>query len=323
MVQFHSQHWFEDFELICPSGTVYRFNSGERCVMTFEGLGMPDINYITQRGPFQHGETMIDFRLEKRIIQILLRQDSCSRWDYWDLRADLINKMRPNRSPYGTISPGQFVVSLPDASKRAVHVTIDGGSPRFGPRDLDQWDEWGYTETLRFIAHDPVWYDPTEVCDTLAILASDDELVFPITFKNPVTNPDGTELVFQAGVIYIVTSVAYLGTWITFPNFVIQGPLYGPTITNNSTGQKIKLNYNVLTGEEVSINLQYGQKSVVSDINGDIIGAVSDDSDLTGFHLEPDPGVVGGINEIVVSGGNAAIGTTQVDMSYFTRYIGI
>lgn len=36
-----------------------------------DGLGLPEVRRITERGPFQHGDTDLDFRLEPRIINVV------------------------------------------------------------------------------------------------------------------------------------------------------------------------------------------------------------------------------------------------------------
>jgi len=316
----HAQHWFEHFELITADGKRYKFNDDDRCVMTFEGFGMPDISYITQRGPFQNGETVIDYRIEKRIIQILVRQDGCSRWDYWENRSSLIDYLRPNRALLGILQNAQFVITFPDTTKRALNVnTIDG--PKFTARSLDRWDEWGYTESLRFIAHDPILYDPTAICKTIAVIQTVNELVFPVTFYNSFRNPSGWQVIFASDLVDETLSITYPGTWPTFPNLVITGPLEVPVITNLSTNEFIKLPYSIVAGEIVTIILQPGAKTIKSSINGNI--TVSDDSNMTTFHIECNPKVAGGINVFKLSGNKGKSGVTKLDISYFVRYIGI
>ena len=80
----------------------------------------------------------------------------------------------------------------------------------------------------------------------------------------------------------------------------------------------------ISAGETVTINLAYGNKSVTSDIAGNLIGALKDDGeDLVGFYLAPDPEASGGVNALNVVGASAIVGTTSVEIAYYTRYIGI
>ncbi|MCI0551432.1 MAG: exo-alpha-sialidase, partial [Anaerolineae bacterium] len=57
---------------IGPDGQVYPLVTPHlpvgRFVMNFSGFGMPPFDYVTQRGPFQHGETVRDFFARPRIV---------------------------------------------------------------------------------------------------------------------------------------------------------------------------------------------------------------------------------------------------------------
>lgn len=325
----------EYYQYITPTGVVYNFHNGWRCLQSFTGLGMPELQYITQQGPFQHGVSVIDWRAVQRTIQLVLRVDSCSRDDYW-IEADLlVDILRPSYQNLNELHPGQFIITRPDSSQRAADVFIAAG-PVFAPRNVDVWDEWGFTETLRFFAPDPSLYDPNLITELIGALGTDDELIFynavtgatydSIVFRNPVTNPSGEDLVFMATVIDMTSDITYIGNWPAFPTIVITGPLNGATIWNSTTGEKIALTYNIAAGEVVTIYLDYGNKRVESDINGDITATVTEDSDLATWHLEPNPGAAGGVNTIQVTGGGATLfsfGGTSVYMNYYTRYIGI
>lgn len=302
---------------ISPDGLEYNFDDGLRWLMSEEGYGMPEIDYITQKGPFQHGETVIDYRLKPRIIQLQLRQDSCDRWTYWEERALLIDMLRPNRNLYGQRNPGTLRKELPDGSQFDLKVVLEQG-PVFQGRDIKRWDEWGYTETIRFIAHDPVFYNP--VLQTVTyVLATQNHLIFPFVF---IPNP-GTDLVFATDVLYGTTSIPYPGTWMSFPTIQLTGPLNGPDIQNLSTGERIKMNYNIAPGEQVTITLDYGNKQVYNSVGTNLIGTISTDSDFATFHIAPDPEVPNGTNVVSVLGGGAIVGTTVICFNYYERYIGI
>lgn len=311
-------------EYITPEGDTFRLEDLNSYVLSFTGHGMPPIKYLTQRGPFQHGETAYDFRLDPRIIQLVWRREGCNRQSYWDNRAALLNALRPNRQLSGQFNPGRLRKQLPDGSKRDIDVFIESG-PVFVPRETDRYDEFGITETLRFIAHDPTFYNPTAVCVPF-VISYIQELVFPLTFMCGPAVPgicawDG--LVFAEDFINNTITLTYPGTWLAFPTIVITGPINGPTIYNDTTGEKIQLSYSVSTGEVVTITLQYGNKTVTNAAGVNLIGVVSSDSDLATFHLAPDPEATGGVNTLRVTGGAGLAGTTAVTVSYLIRYIGI
>lgn len=302
-------------QYIAPDNIVYYFDKGDRWLLSDSGSGMPPIDYITAQGPYQHGESVLTYRLKPRTIQVVHRVNSCSRNSFWTNRATLVNYLRPNRQGYGLIAPGTLRYILADGSQRDLKVFIDEG-PVFAARSLDKWDEFGIQETIRFIAHDPIFYDPTLHTSTFTLTASN-HLIFPFSFQ-------GSDLVFATNVINNNISITYAGTWEAFPTITITGPIDGPIITNTTTGEKIQLNYVVAAGEVVTINLAFNNKTVLSSLTGqDLIGLISSDSNLATFSIVPEPTATGGVNTINVIGGGATVGQTAVVVSYYTRYIGI
>ncbi len=301
---------------ISADGEEYQFHipSGYgRWVLSESGWGTPPIDYITQRGPFQHGETVRDFFLRPRVIQMLIRQQFCNRDEWWGGRALLLDAIRPNRqtTPTGA-EPGQLRRIESDGTIRDLNVFISVG-PRFEPRNRTGWDEWAFQEVLRFIAHDPVIFDPTRVDTELAPGVVAGALVFPITFP----------IEFGAGVIDETTALLYVGTWETYPIIVVTGPLNDFTITNNTTGEVIELDYDIVAGDVITIDLNYGVKTVVDADGVNRIGVVTSESDLATWHIAPDPEAPGGVNSITITGWNTQPGTTSVELRAFTRYFGI
>lgn len=299
---------------IAPDGTEYKFDTTDRFLMTEEGLGLPPIEYITQRGPFQHGETLIDYRLNPRTIQMQIRQNSCSRQSYWENRALLLNSIRPNRFVGSSFEPGVLRKIFQDGSMRDIYVIIEQG-PVFNARDLSKWDEWGFTETLRFIAHDPVFFNPLKKSLIFSDLAdSGDELDWVLSWSFPIA--------FGETAYSLTSNLTYLGNWISYPTLVITGPMNGLIINNDSTGEKIQFDYNISAGEIVTVSLQPGNKSVENSSGTNLIGIISADSDLSTFHIAPDPEVPSGVNEFSLE----VTGTTaqsSLVIEYYERYIGI
>lgn len=299
-------------EYISPDGSVHQFDTLDRFIMTEEGYGTPPIDYITQSGPNQHGSTPLAYKLRDRIIQLTIRDNACNRDDYWAHRSELLNAIRPNRYVGDEFSPGVLRKKFSNGDIRDIKVFIQEG-PVFAPRSLDRWDEFGFTEVLRFIAHDPIFFDPTVAGITFALSpGSLDELVFPITFS----------IGFDSSYYSNTQNIVYAGSWPAFPTIVITGPQSHPLIENLSTGEKIELNYNLSVGEVITIGLEYGNKTVDSNLVGNLSGVITSDSDLTTFHIAESPKVTGGINQIrVTSLGNTA--ASGIAISYYTRYYGI
>lgn len=309
-----NRKYYEFTEYRSPDGQTYRFRSFDKFLMSETGYGMPAISYISQRGPNQHGETIYDYRLEPRTIQIVHDRTNCTREDYWDSRSDILNFLRPNRQTIGQFGLGRLLKKLPRGEQRAIDVTIQEG-PSFDKAVSGEWDFTNIYDTIRFFAPDPTFYDPTQNCVEF-VLAYANHLIFPFSF-------DGVDMVFASGVISSSIDITYTGTWLSYPSIEVNGPFSGVEIRNETTGEKIRMNYLVSSGETVTITLAYGNKTVTSSTGTNLIGTVTSDSDLATFHIEPEPGASGGINTFSVNATGASVGVSSVEIAYYTRYIGI
>jgi hypothetical protein len=300
-------------QYIAPDGNIYKFDSVDRFLMSEEGFGLPPIEYITQKGPFQHGETLVDFRLGPRIIQLQLRQDSCSRALYWDNRSNLLDAIRPNRNVGSTVSSGVLRRIFEDGTIKDINAIIEQG-PGFVAKQIGRWDEWGFTEMLRFICHDPLFFNPIQKSITFdnLVSGSDDDWVLPWSFP----------MLFGGSAFALSGNIVYPGTWLDYPTIVIVGPVNGLIITNVSTGEFIEFNYSIADGETVTISLEPGNKSVTNQLGTNLLGVITPDSDLATFHIAPNPEVANGLNEIDLTLSGADAGSS-VSISYYERYIGL
>lgn len=304
------QHLIEFDSYIAPDGKEYNLNDGAtRFLLGQGGHGMPGIVYMTEQAPFQHGVTPLDYRVQPRLIQMLHRRNGNSRDRFWDNRSLAINLLRPNRQLAASFATGQLRKILPNGEIRDLDVLIDQG-PSFPMRDPGQWDEFGWSEVIRFVAFTPIFYNPTAI-ETTFSLSSLSNLVFPITF--PIQF--GTSLLNDSQII------TYTGTWLEFPVFEIDGPLNGVTIYNDTTGESFQILYSIGAGDMVTINLADRLKTVVSLVDGDIQGTVV--GDLGTWHIAPDPEATDGLNTIRITGTNAVAGQTEVRLSHNSRYIGM
>lgn len=307
---------------VTPDGIEYPLvtpHQTGRYVMSFSGFGSAPIQYITQRGPNQDGETVRDFNLTPRVVQLLERHQFRDRGAWWDGRAAILNDLRPNRQLTATaVARGVLRIVTANGDVRDLNVFIQDG-PRFEARNVDAWDEWAFEEVLRFIAHDPLWFNPTRVDLTLAFsLASD--LVFPITFP----------IQFGSGDIDVSVNLDYVGTWASLPVIVIVGPIEDLIIDNVTTGETLRLLQNIGPARTVTIDLSFGQKTIIDDLGNNLLGSLSTDSDLGTWHIAPTPEapqVTGqprptARNVIRLRGSNPT-GTTSVQVRYFNRYFGI
>lgn len=281
-----------------------------RAILSTDGMGMSPYEFVTQQGVFQHGESILAYRLKPRVVQMILRRQGDSRQRFWDIRSDLINNLRINRqTSLNTIATGKLRKILPDGTKRDLNVLLESGL-NF-PQSGDIWDEWSVQDQVRFIAHDPVFYGVTTSSIVFA-LASLLNLHFPITFP----------ILFGGSLINDSQNVTYSGTWFTFPTITLVGPMTNPTIYNDTTGEFIAMSYVISVGRTVTIDLSYGQKTVEDDLGTNLIGTISSDSNLATFHLAADPEATNGVNSLRINA-SGATAATSVSLSWYERFIGI
>jgi len=299
-------------QYIAPDGKVYHFsNRHDKFLFPIGDLGMAPIRYVTQRGPYQHGVTMLDYFLEPRIIQVRHRRLAKSRTGQWDIRADLLDSVRPNRQTINTLEPGTLRKIMSDGTVRDIKVIVQEG-PTFGASLNNGWDEWAIDDVIRFIAHDPTFFDPTRV-ETSFNFSTFEELVFPIDFP----------IAFFATSFDETDTIYYGGTWLSYPEIVMTGPMNNPIITNTTTGEKIELDYNIALGEIVTITTEYGNKTITNEDGDNLIGTLTTDSDLATFHIAPDPVATNGENVLRAQGAGADSAITSMVVKYYNRYIGI
>ena len=300
---------------IAADGTTYKLGPLKgRNVLRDEGSGMPPVEHITQRGPFQDGETLHRVYLRPRTVQYFIRNTSCSRDDYWLARSGLLDAIRPNRGLAGILRK-----IFPGNVRRDLTVTILEG-PKFEPRGND-WDEFSFQEMLRFIAYDPLYFNPVAQIATIEhqciataggfpyifpflFDAGECQLIFPITF--PITF-DTFNRTYQ---------INYIGNWEDFPTIRVTGPSSSCVITNTTTGKVLEVIYSLAAGEYYDINLAYGYKTITKNDGANLLAYLDDDSDLTDWSLEP------GVNNLTITMLGASA-SSVVTITYYERYLGI
>lgn len=107
-------------QILVPVATGYQaypllnlLGFSSRKLRSTSGFGLPPLHFITQRGPYQDGETVLDMRLDVRTIQIIVAETLGTRAEFWDRRYDLLDLLRPSRSFDGTVRPLVYRKWLP------------------------------------------------------------------------------------------------------------------------------------------------------------------------------------------------------------------
>lgn len=295
----------ERYSYITPQGVEYPLDvPTSRVVISSEGEGLPPINYLTQRGPFQDGNTLVDEFLQSRVVQLIIRHNYRSRNAYTAGRQALVGILNPRLQLVdGLQTLGTLRKYLMDGSRRDLAcMPIQG--PNFAPRG-SEWQEWSYQEALRFQGFDPTYTNPVQHSQAFAGQGS--QLVGPMT--GPII---GTML-------DSIITINYAGTWRSYPTFTVLGPASAVRIENLTTGEQLFVNYPLSAGQIMTISLVQGSKAITLADGTDLIGYLSTDSDLASWHLTE---TNGGVNVLHAwaSGPNAS---SLVTVNWYDKYLGI
>ena len=217
-----------------------------------QGFGLAPLHRITVRGPLQHGDSDVDFRLDPRVLQLpLLVQNTSAtpRFRSYEIREKILRIFRPQ-------DPGELQVSRYDGSVtvlRNIKTRVLGGLSF----DVNP-DNYHVRTVVQLRADDPTWY------------AGDYSAFW-------------TQATFNTSQILI-----QYGNWPTFPQIYIQGPVTNCIVTNVLTGQFIRYNGFIPSGTVVRINLDYGKKTVTNNATGaNLIANITADSSLATLYMLP------------------------------------
>jgi hypothetical protein len=260
-----------------------------------QGFGLAPLHRITQRGPLQHGDSDIDFRLDPRIIQLPLVVEATTIDDGYTARAALMKIFSPS-------SGGGVLRITTDSYDRAIQCKTLGG--------LDFNVEPGTGYHVRTVAQlrasDPTWYDPTPVSGGATPAVEGTPTPVPLTIPWTV----------GAAAINSTLSITNAGTWRAFPIITAVGPITDLVITNTTTGDKIEVDGTIGSGSTWTFDLSYGRKTVFDQDGVNQISSITADSSLATWSLEP------GANSITVTGTSTG-SSSSVSIVYYTRYIGV
>ena len=186
--------------VLTPGGVSYNLNDLYLFIsQQADGFGMPPLHRIAERGPMQHGETDLGFRLDPRELVIAVQGRALSPTAFYSLRAQLLDIFRPNTSPLALVftSPAGTSYYLDCFLVKGLSFPAPGGSAgKKVARSLSQDDK------IILRAPDPTFYNPTQQVVNV-------NLYNFVGFKVPtdVTTPIGT-----TGFINTVLYLNYLGS---------------------------------------------------------------------------------------------------------------
>lgn len=285
------------------NGVTYPLDDGTYCYWVGDdGLGMAPMHRLSERGPLQHGDTDRGYRLDPRMIRLVLDIVATTRASLFSKRTSLM----------GILSPVNSNVIL--------QLALDSGTYRINTNYVAQMAMpsserlgWNQTVVVDLKANDPTWYKSTGDSLSFSLAAGGDSLEVPTEIP----------MVVGGSTINTITSATNNGSFYTYPTIRITGPIQNCVITNSTSGDKLDFTGTTISGGDYyDINLRYGYKTVTNAAGTNKIADLTSDSDLATWNLLPDPDAGDGINSIQVTG-IAASEETNVYLHWYERYIGL
>ncbi len=266
-----------------------------------DGIGAAPVARIVERGPMQHGESDLGYRLGPRRIALALMARGGDTAAWFARREALLRIFRSSDSPVKLkIVNGDIVRQIDCYLSGTMEMVPDDSCPR--------WQKVG----IELYCPDPTWYDPAPV--TLQFDGGGGEAT---TVPTLVPTFVGSSLLDET------RTAAYAGTWDARPVVRIVGPVRDARIVNLTTGDKLDFSgVTIAAGHWYEIDCRYGRASVIDDAGANKIADLSADSNLATFRIAAHPDVLGGVNAIRATGTNISA-ATLVRLTYHERYVGV
>lgn len=285
------------------NNVTYSLDDGTYCYWTGDdGLGMAPLHRLSERGPLQHGITDRGYRLDPRTIRLILDIKASTQADWESKRTSLLNIFKPSDT----------AMSLELAFSAATYRLDCYYISQMTMPSADRLG-WNQTVVIELLAPDPTWYDPTKRFHYFTLSGGTDVMEVPIVVPLGVGSTTINEN----------TSITNTGQVETYPVIRILGPITGPKIVNNTTGDELDFaGTTIADGNWYQIDCRYGYKTVEDQDGVNKIADLSDASDLATFRFDANPEAAGGINSLRVTG-LSANSSSMVVLEYYIRYLGV
>jgi hypothetical protein len=261
--------------------------------LKYDGFAHAPLHRLSERGPLQNGDTDRGYRLDPRIVTLKLGIFGTSETDFYSKRNTL------NTIFMASDTAGELLFSYGSVERQLDCYCIE-----IAPGDRNHlWQEF----VISLKANDPTWYDPTQIVTYFYVSGGSEKMevptVIPMTIGGSTVNQN--EVITNGG------------DYEAFPTIRIDGPITGPTITNDDTGDTLDFTGTTINaGDWLDIDCRYGYKTVEDQDSANQISTLTDESDIATFSLGS------GSNSITVTG-TSATEATQVTIRYYERYIGV
>lgn len=210
-------------------------NSGVFVLQSIDGTGNVPSEIKSTKSPYQDGSSFVDVQLSDRSIPIVGFINAKSQQDLYQRRRDLSRILNPK------LGPGKLMYTN-DLRSYVIDAISEEGAV-FGERFVH-----ANMFTVNFIANTPYWRDQTQTVKGLRYEAGG--MTFPLRLA--------TRFAFAA----------YRGTFVnggdveTPVEIHYKGPAENPIVESETTGEYIKVNYELGFDQTLIISTEFGDKRV-------------------------------------------------------------
>lgn len=224
----------ESFKLIRGTTTLELHDLTTWGVVAFDGFGMSPARRITQRGPQQHGDSDVGFRLDPRTILMRVLGAGATNTAIHTAREQLIGMLRPGTDAV------KLLWTFSDGRQRQIDCHYSGQLTL----PSSEWSTYHHAMVFELRASDPTWYDPSGGSVQFAQTGGGTPMPVPVLFP----------LMFGASTLNAsqVIALSDVNAWDTFPIIYVVGPVTSLILTNTATGDILDF-----TGSSVGAGVTY------------------------------------------------------------------
>ena len=217
--------------------------SGDILLSHIEGLGITDVDVETTQAPLQDGSDIHGILLNNRIIRLQTTIRACDRQKLYELRRKILRVINPKTYNIKSKKRGELLLFYTNDYKTyRIYAYIEDAvdfKDRFSNNDKAE---------IIFTAHNPYLLD--EENTKLVIKKFSGGLKFPLKLKTRFANVGYKRENDNESDTDLPVKIKYFG------------PVTNPTITNETTGETIKVNKTLEEGDTLEINTEDGEQTV-------------------------------------------------------------
>ncbi|MEH7087186.1 distal tail protein Dit, partial [Neobacillus drentensis] len=209
--------------------------SGVFILSHIDGTGNVSSEIKSTKSPYQDGSSFVDVQLADRNISIVGAIMTKSRQEMYERRRELVRILNPKAGP------GRLIYTN-DARSYAITAIAD---------ESPVWDERHSSNqrfSLSFISNDPYWRDENQTVKGLRF--EDGGMTFPLRLPTQFSFSSYRGNFFNSGDVDTPVEIRY------------KGPATNPVVESETTGEYIKVNYELKETDTLIISTAFGNKRV-------------------------------------------------------------